>query len=145
MEQPAARRHPGRLHGKAGHRPDGAGRPVGRSRPHPALPRQLPRIAVLDQFGRTIDDYQTTGWLKWRLAQDWHMPYSVLQPGQVNASSLRKVDVLLVPNVDAKPVYDELGEAGRQAIRAWVRNGGRYVGWQEGALLASALACPVPV
>jgi hypothetical protein len=105
----------------------------------PKLPRKLPRIAVLDQFARTVDDYQTTGWLKWRLAKDWHMPFSVLQPSQVDAASLRKVDVLLVPNVDAKPVYRNLGIVGHRAIRAWVRKGGRYVGWQEGALLASAL------
>jgi hypothetical protein len=105
----------------------------------PRLPTHLPRVAVLDQFGRTIDDYQTTGWLKWRLAQDWHVPYTVLRPGQVSASALSKVDVLLVPNVDAKPVYDELGPAGRHALRAWVRGGGRYVGWQEGAILASSL------
>jgi hypothetical protein len=105
----------------------------------PRLPKSLPRIAVLDQFRRTINDYQTTGWLKWRLAHDWQMPYSVLQPSEVNAASLRKVDVLLVPNVDAKPVFQHLKPAGRQALRAWVKNGGRYVGWQEGALLASAL------
>ncbi len=105
----------------------------------PALPQRLPRVAILDQFAKTINDYQTTGWLKWRLGHDWHIPYSVLQPGQVNAAALRKVDVLLVPNVDSKPVYRNLGDAGRQALQAWVKNGGRYVGWQEGATLASAL------
>jgi Zinc carboxypeptidase len=115
------------------------GRPVTTALAQVKLPRKLPRIAVLDQFGETIDDYQTTGWLKWRLGEDWHMPYRVLHPHQVNASSLRRVDVLLVPNVDAKPVFRRLGQSGRQAIRQWVRNGGRYVGWQEGALLASAL------
>jgi hypothetical protein len=96
-------------------------------------------VAVLDQFGTTINDYQTTGWVKWRLAHDWDLPYSVLQPDQVTASSLGKVDVLVVPNVDAKPVFRQLGQTGRQALQAWVKNGGRYVGWQEGTLLASAL------
>jgi hypothetical protein len=108
----------------------------------PTTPRPhgpLPRIAVLDQFKRTSDDYQNTGWLKWRLAQDWGLPYKVLQPEQVDAKSLRKVDVLLVGNVDSKPVYRRLGANGRAALSAWVAHGGRYVGWQEGALLASAL------
>ena len=53
--------------------------------------------------------------------------------------SLRKVDVLVVGNVDSKPVYRHLGAKGRAAVAAWVARGGRYVGWQEGALLASAL------
>ena len=105
----------------------------------PALPSQLPRVAVLDQFAKTYDDYQTTGWLKFRLAQDWHIPYTVLRPGQVTPAALSKVDVLLVPNLDSQPVYRQLGAAGQQALRDWVNAGGRYVGWQEGALLASAL------
>lgn len=105
----------------------------------PALPQRLPRIAVLDQFEQTINGYQTTGWLKWRLAHDWDMPYAVLQPESVTTSSLRDVDVLVVPNVDAGPVYRQLGEAGRRALQTWVKDGGRYIGWQEGTLLASAL------
>jgi hypothetical protein len=112
--------------------------PIAAPRP-PSLPRPLPRIAVLDQFKRTINDYQNTGWLKWRLSHDWHMPYTVLQPEQVNTASLKTIDVLLVGNVDASPVYRQLGAAGRAALDAWVRKGGRFVAWQEGALLASAL------
>ena len=105
--------------------------------PSPSGP--LPRIAVLDQFKWTSNDYQYSGWLKWRLAQDWRFPYTVLQPEQVNARSLRKFDVLVVGNVDSKPVYRRLGAKGRAAVANWVSRGGRYVGWQEGALLASAL------
>jgi hypothetical protein len=108
----------------------------------PTTPRPqhaVPRIAVLDQFRRTYNDYQFTGWLKWRLAEDWRLPYKVLQPEDVNARSLRKVDVLVVGNVDSKPVYRRLGAEGRTALAGWVSHGGRYVGWQEGALLASAV------
>ncbi len=105
--------------------------------PEPA--GQLPRIAVLDQFKHTWNDYQNTGWLKWRLAQDWHLPYTALQPEQLTRKTLRKFDVVVVGNVDAKPVYRRLGEKGRSALTTWVSRGGRYVGWQEGALLASRL------
>jgi hypothetical protein len=108
----------------------------------PSWPRphgSVPRIAVLDQFKRTPNDYQYSGWLKWRLAQDWRFPYHVLLPKQVTASTLRKYDVLVVGNVDSKPVYRHLGSRGRAALAAWVAHGGRYVGWQEGALLASAV------
>jgi hypothetical protein len=93
---------------------------------------------VLDQFKHTYNDYQYSGWLKWRLGEDWRFPYRVLQPPQVTAASLRHVDVLVVGNVDSKPVYRHLGATGRAALAAWVAKGGRYVGWQEGALLASA-------
>jgi hypothetical protein len=108
----------------------------------PATPKpagRLPRIAVLDQFAHTINGYQYAGWLKWRLAQDWRFPYQVLRPKQVTAAALRKFDVLVVGNVDSGPVHHHLGPTGRAAVTNWVANGGRYVGWQEGALLASSL------
>ncbi|MEP9364559.1 M14 family zinc carboxypeptidase [Nocardioides sp. CN2-186] len=108
----------------------------------PAAPRpagRLPRIAVLDQFTKTFNDYQYSGWLKWRLAEDWRLPYDVLQPEDVTAAALRKVDVLVVGNVDSGPVFRRLGDQGRAALRSWVARGGRYVGWQEGALLASSI------
>ncbi len=105
--------------------------------PEPA--GRLPRIAVLDQFNLTRQDYQNTGWLKWRLAQDWRFPYEALLPEEVSNKTLRRFDVLLVGNVDSKPVYRRLDSKGRSAVATWVSRGGRYVGWQEGALLASAL------
>ncbi|MBZ5738827.1 M14 family zinc carboxypeptidase [Nocardioides mangrovi] len=100
---------------------------------------RVPRIVVVDQFKKTFNDYQYSGWLKWRLGEDWKLPYRVLTPSRITASALRKVDVLVVGNVDSTPVYRRLGEDGRAAVADWVERGGRYVGWQEGALLASAL------
>ena len=94
---------------------------------------------MLDQWRHTWNDYQYTGWLKWRLAEDWRFPYKVLLPGDVTPAKLRKFDVLLVGNVDSEPVYRHLHADGRAALSDWVDQGGRYVGWQEGALLASAL------
>ena len=102
-------------------------------------PRRVPRIAVLDQWKNTANGYQYSGWLKWRLAQDWRFPYQVLLPKQINAKTLRRFDVLVVGNVDSSPVFHHLGAQGQAALSTWVHHGGRYVGWQEGALLASAL------
>ncbi len=102
----------------------------------PATP---PRIAVLDQFKNTWNDYQNTGWLKWRLAEDWRLPYTVLQPKDITPARMRKFDVIVVGNVDSRPVYRRLGAAGRDALTQWVDRGGRYVGWQEGSLLAASL------
>jgi hypothetical protein len=67
------------------------------------------------------------------------VPYTVLTPEQMTPARLRKLDVLLVPNVDVRPTYKRLGHDGRTALQDWVRAGGRYVGWQGGALEASAL------
>ncbi len=47
--------------------------------------------------------------------------------------------MLLVPDVDTQPSYDAMGPAGRAALTAWVRKGGRYVGWQGGTALAGKL------
>ena len=107
--------------------------------PAPKPAGRLPRIAVLDQWRQPWNGYQYSGWLKWRLAQDWRFPYKVLLPRDVNAKTLSKYDVLVVGNVDSDPVYQHLKKSGRTALSDWVAKGGRYVGWQEGALLASAL------
>ena len=99
----------------------------------------LPRIAVIDQWKQTWNCYQYSGWLKWRLGEDWRFPYTVLTPEQVTAKTLATFDVVVVGNVDHLPVYRRLGAQGRAALTSWVSKGGRYVGWQEGALLASKL------
>ena len=108
--------------------------------PTAALPTgSVPRIAVIDQWREPWNGYQYSGWLKWRLGSDWKFPYTVLLPQDVNAKTLRKFDVVIVGNVDTDPVYEDLGAKGRTALASWVSHGGRYVGWQEGALLASKL------
>jgi hypothetical protein len=94
---------------------------------------------VLDQFKHRINGYQYSGWLQWRLGQDWRFPYQVIRPRQVTPELLSRYDVLVVGNVDSSPVFSNLKPAGRAAVSDWVASGGRYVGWQEGALLASAL------
>jgi hypothetical protein len=103
------------------------------------LPANAPRVAIVDQRPDPTYQYQTTGWLEWRLDQDWQVPHVVLSPDQISAGTLANVDVLLVPDVDVQPSYDAMGGAGRAALKAWVRAGGRYVGWQGGTGLAGAL------
>ena len=44
------------------------------------------------------------------------------------------------PNVPSDPYgYKDLGPKGRESLKAWVSGGGRYVGWLDGGVLASAL------
>ncbi|MHA3700925.1 M14 family zinc carboxypeptidase [Jatrophihabitans sp. YIM 134969] len=105
----------------------------------PALPAKLPRIAIVDQRPEPTYQYQTTGWLRWRMDRDWKVPYTAFAPGDITAASLADVDVMVVPDVDVQPSFDALGAAGRSALKAWVAAGGRYVGWQGGTALAGRL------
>jgi hypothetical protein len=98
-----------------------------------------PRIGIIDQRPEPTYQYQTTGWLRWRLEQDWKLDYTALTPEQVTPAALSRLDVLLVPDVDGQPTFDRLGQTGRQALRSWVNRGGRYVGWQGGTVLAKSL------
>ena len=68
---------------------------------------------MIDQWRGAWNGYQYSGWLKWRLGEDWRFPYTVLLPEQVTAKTLRKFDVVVVGNVDSDPVYDDLGAKGR--------------------------------
>ena len=44
------------------------------------------------------------------------------------------------PHVPSDPYgYKDLGPKGRENLKAWVQDGGRYVGWLDGGVLASAL------
>lgn len=117
--------------------------PVTRVAPLPEVatpaPARAPRIGIIDQRPEPTYQYQTTGWLRWRLQHDWKLPYSALSPEQVTPAALADLDVLIVPDVDSEPTFQQLGKTGRSALRSWVNDGGRYIGWQGGTVLASSL------
>lgn len=105
----------------------------------PALPATLPSIGVLQLSGTSASAIESTGWLRYRLDQVWHLPYRLVQPAEVATGGLTGLDVLLVPNGPAPAAQNAMGLAGVAALRAWVNGGGRYVGWRGGALLAARL------
>jgi hypothetical protein len=95
-------------------------------------------------FSRGIE---SSGWLRW-LLDKWGIHYRELSAADIAAGGLADVKVLLVPDgyatqdpeAPAAPYgLGDLGPAGQAAIRAWVENGGRYVGWLDGAVLAAAV------
>lgn len=100
---------------------------------------KVPRIGLLDPTAPGRSPSQSAGWARWRLQRDWHLPVTVLTPEQVNAGSLGMLDVLLVPDNDAKSTAQRMGSAGAQALSAWVNGGGHYVGWRGGTTLAAQL------
>jgi hypothetical protein len=96
------------------------------------------------QFTRGIE---STGWLRWLLDR-WGVTYRAVSATDIATGGLKGAEVLLVPdgyalkdpNVPSDPYgYKDLGPKGRENLKAWVQNGGRYVGWLDGGVLASAL------
>jgi hypothetical protein len=107
----------------------------------PATPRPpagAPTIGLF-QLGEGTSAIESSGWLRWLLEQKWKLPYRELTAESIAAGELSDVDVLLVPNGSAADGAEALGPAGSAALAAWVRAGGRYVGWRAGAELAALL------
>ena len=117
--------------------------------PEPARPATPDGVEVAlwsmsPQFTRGIE---SSGWLRW-LLDDWGVDYREVTAKDIRSGGLAGADVLLVPDgyalqdpaFPSDPYgYEDLGAKGRQALTEWVRGGGRYVGWLDGGVLASAV------
>jgi hypothetical protein len=105
----------------------------------PAPPSGVPSIGVL-ALSNAVYSVEGVGHLRWLLDDVWHVPYQVLSPDDVRRGALRGIDVLVVPSGGALIGERHLGERGRGRLEAWLRSGGRYVGYRfGGALLADRL------
>jgi hypothetical protein len=106
-----------------------------------------PQIAVYSmspQFSRGIE---SSGWLRYLLDR-WGLQYRQVTAADIKAGGLAGADVLLVPDGYATQDPDapddpyglgDLGADGAAAIRQWVEQGGRYVGWLDGAVLGAGV------
>ena len=110
-------------------------------------PAAQPEIALYSMSPQFVRGIESSGWLRWLLDR-WGVEYRDVSAEDIAAGALAGADVLLVPDgyalkdpaVPSDPYgYKDLGPKGRDALSAWVRAGGRYVGWNDGAVLASAL------
>jgi hypothetical protein len=98
-----------------------------------------PRIGVL-ALSNAVYSFEGVGHLRWLFDDVWHVPYRVLSTEDVRRGALRRIDVLVVPSGGAVVGDRRLGDTGAAALDAWIRNGGRYVGYRfGGALLADRL------
>ena len=68
----------------------------------------------------------------------WHVPYESLTPDDVARGGLEGLDVLVVPPGGVLVGKRNLGPDGIAALKAWVADGGRYVGYKYGGALLAA-------
>ncbi len=109
------------------------------------LPADPPEVALYSMSPQFVRGIESGGWLRYLLDR-WGLPYREVNAEDIRAGGLAGADVLLVPDGYATRDPDfpqdpfglrDLGKAGQKAIRSWVEQGGRYVGWLDGAVLAA--------
>ena len=112
-----------------------------------AAPADQPEVALYSMSPQFVRGIESSGWLRWLLDR-WGVEYRGVSADDIAAGGLAGAEVLLVPDgyalkdpaVPSDPYgYKDLGPKGRDALVEWVQAGGRYVGWNDGAVLASAL------
>ena len=113
----------------------------------PALPAEQPSVALYSMSPQFTRGIESSGWLRW-LLDSWGVDYDDVSAEDIANGELAGADVLLVPDgyalkdpaFPSDPYgYKDLGPKGRENLKAWVQGGGRYVGWLDGGVLASAL------
>jgi hypothetical protein len=105
----------------------------------PPIPNGAPTIGLyrMSSGGYAAESFGATQWL---FDTYWNVPYTLLEADDIIGGGLAGIDVLVTPGGDWPTALRRLGDDGAQAIRRWVRQGGRYVGYRGGgAKLAQAL------
>lgn len=97
-----------------------------------AVPAPALRVGVFEMPGST--GVEAAGALR-HLFSRWNVTYTAVTAANV-AAGLPGIDVLLVPNGSASGGLQALGAKGQKALKAWVNNGGRFVGYLGGTQLA---------
>jgi hypothetical protein len=97
------------------------------------------RVGILG-LSNAVYAFEGVGQLRWLFDTVWNEPYTVLTPDEVARGALRGIDVLIVPSGGWLVGQRNLGPRGIEELRAWIRDGGRYVGYKfGGAVLAEKI------
>jgi hypothetical protein len=104
----------------------------------PTLPANLPRIGLLQTSGSTAAR-ESSGWLRYLFDREWHVPFRNVTPAEIASGGLADVDVLVASNGNPQVATLNLGKPGKDALRAWVNGGGRFIGFRGGTELAARL------
>ena len=111
----------------------------------PPVPADQPSIALWSMTPDTTRAIESSGWLRYLLDR-WGLAYTDVTAEDIKGGALAAYDVLLVPDGYASPDPDDpaephglgdLAPEGQAALATWVEDGGRYVGWLDGAVLAA--------
>jgi hypothetical protein len=88
------------------------------------IPIRSPRVALL---GGTPVSGNSFGFAWYAFDQRMGMPVTTVSTSNLDAALLENVDVLVVPSVVPSELDRALGEAGKDRVISWVRNGGRLI------------------
>lgn len=114
-------------------------------------PLAQPRIGLIETVFHDMD----AGWTRY-IFDDYHIPFTVLSPGEVKTGDLSKYDVIIIPNNDKSllmeakrkgrdgsysiPSYDPkylkgMEKEGMQKLMKFLNDGGTIVSWGESTAL----------
>jgi hypothetical protein len=88
------------------------------------FPVRPPRVALLGGPGIGGNSF---GFAWFAFDQRLRYPVTTISTGSVSAALLENFNVLVVPSAQAGALTTALGDGGRQAVQAWVRNGGALI------------------
>jgi hypothetical protein len=98
-----------------------------------------PRLAVWQISSTAAASIESAGWLRWILDTRLGLSFSDVSAADIAAGMLSDYDVLVVPSGSDATASSALGEAGRDALAGWVRDGGTLITLRDSSRLASRL------
>jgi hypothetical protein len=102
-------------------------------------PVDPPTIGILE-LSHGVYSFEGMRQLEYLMDNVWLQPYTEVSSLDVADGALHGLDVLVVPGGGVAAGIDRLGPDGIAKLKAWVRNGGRFIGWKfGGGLLASKI------
>ncbi len=93
------------------------------------------RRVGLYQIPLSTRGWETAGQARYLFDDVWGLQYTDVTTRDIK-DGLRGIDVLVMPDGYAFYALDALGREGKDALRKWVRAGGRLVTWQDGIRVA---------
>lgn len=95
---------------------------------------KMPKILVLMDEPTRGRSY---GAIWYTLEQRYAVPFTALRVEDFNRIDLYEYDVVVVPPGSASGYKRVLGSSGIEKLRAWIQNGGTFVGIKDGAVFAA--------
>jgi len=105
--------------------------------PPPAFPANGPRVGLFE-IPNSTRGFEAAGQTRYLFDRVWQLPYENVTTGRI-LRGLRNIDVLVVPDGYTNYALQALGSKGKAALRDWINNGGRYIGWQGGLQVATRI------